>query len=51
MIFKIDREPMFIWRVTRKKYGNAPEYLKGLRQLIDDMYNKLVTDDKAADNK
>ena len=51
LIFKIDREPMFIWRVTRKKYGNAPEYLKGLRQLIDDMYNKLVTDDKAADNK
>ena len=51
LIFKIDREPMFIWRVTRKKYGNAPEYLKGLRQLIDDMYNKLVTDDKATDNK
>lgn len=35
-------EPKFIWKVTKKKFGNAPEYLAGLKNLLNDMKNKLT---------
>lgn len=30
-------EPRFVWRVTKKKFSNAQEYLQGLKNLIKDM--------------
>lgn len=35
-------EPKFIWKVTKKKFGNALEYLAGLKNLLNDMKNKLT---------
>jgi hypothetical protein len=34
--------PQFVWKVTRQKFGNAAEYLTGLKQLMTDMRNRLV---------
>ena len=42
VIFKVEKEPLFIWRATRKKYSSAPEYIDGLRDLIDNMMDMLV---------
>jgi transcription-repair coupling factor (superfamily II helicase) len=36
--------PQFVWKVTRQKFGNAAEYLTGLRQLMADMKDRLVKD-------
>lgn len=33
--------PKFIWRVTKKKYGNAREYLDGLVNLMENMNRQL----------
>ena len=30
-------EPKFVWRVTKKKFSNAQEYLAGLKALVKDM--------------
>ncbi len=42
VIFKVEKEPLFIWRATRKKYSSAPEYIDGLRDLVDTMMDMLV---------
>lgn len=34
-------QPQFIWRVTKKKYNNAGEYLTGIKEIIKLMQNKL----------
>lgn len=34
-------QPQFIWRVTKKKYNNAGEYLTGIREMLKLMQNKL----------
>lgn len=33
--------PQFIWRVTKKKYNNAGEYLTGIKEMLKLMQNKL----------
>lgn len=35
-------EPKFIWKVTKKKFGNASEYLAGLKNLLNDMKKQLT---------
>lgn len=35
-------EPKFVWRVTKKKFSNASEYLSGLKNLVEDMHRQLV---------
>lgn len=34
-------QPQFIWRVTKKKYNNAGEYLTGIKEMLKLMQNKL----------
>lgn len=34
-------QPQFIWRVTKKKYNNAGEYLTGIKEMLKLMRNKL----------
>lgn len=34
-------QPQFIWRVTKKKYNNAGEYLTGIKEMLKFMQNKL----------
>lgn len=34
-------QPQFIWRVTKKKYNNAGEYLTGIKEMFKLMQNKL----------
>lgn len=34
-------QPQFIWRVTKKKYNNAVEYLTGIKEMLKLMQNKL----------
>ena len=34
-------QPQFIWRVTKKKYNNAGEYLTGINEMLKLMQNKL----------
>ena len=34
-------QPHFIWRVTKKKYNNAGEYLTGIKEMLKLMQNKL----------
>lgn len=34
-------QPQFIWRVTKKKYNNAGEYLTGIKEMLKLMHNKL----------
>lgn len=38
-------EPSFVWRVTRKKYSHAAEYLEGLKDLLGLMQEQLVHPD------
>ncbi len=41
-------EPAFVWRVTKKKYSSAAEYLGGLKDLLCVMQSALsITDQKA----
>lgn len=35
-------EPLFVWRVTKKKYSNAKEYLAGLNDMMDIMQSHLM---------
>lgn len=39
--FVTSQEPGFIWRVTKKKFSNAQEYLTGLKNLLNDMQNQI----------
>lgn len=34
-------QPQFIWRVTKKKYNNAGEYLTGIKEMLKLMQNKF----------
>lgn len=40
-------DPSFIWRVTKKKYSNAAEYLLGLQGMIQTMTDRLGVKDTA----
>ncbi len=42
LTFQVKNEPYFAWRVTRKKYSNAAEYLDGLYDMVQAMLNVLV---------
>ena len=39
--FVTSPEPQFVWRVTKKKFSNAQEYLAGLKNLLNDMQKQL----------
>lgn len=41
MKFVSGSQPQFIWRVTKKKYNNAGEYLTGIKEMLKLMQNKL----------
>ena len=38
---RMDANPALIWTVTKKKFTNAREYLKGLNALMDVSLEKL----------
>ena len=39
---RVDANPAFIWTVTKKKFTNAKEYLKGLNALMDAFIERLM---------
>ena len=39
---RVDANPAFIWTVTKKKFTNAKEYLKGLNALMDVFVERLM---------
>ena len=39
---RVDANPAFIWTVTKKKFTNAKEYLKGLNALMDVFIERLT---------
>ena len=39
---RVDANPAFIWTVTKKKFTNAKEYLKGLNALMDVFIERLM---------
>ena len=39
---RVDANPAFIWTVTKKKFTNAKEYLKGLNMLMDVFIERLT---------
>lgn len=39
---RVDANPAFIWTVTKKKFTNAKEYLKGLNALMDVFMERLM---------
>lgn len=41
-------EPSFVWRVTKKKYSNAAEYLNGLKDMLEIMKAQLVKPERSA---
>ena len=40
---RVDANPAFIWTVTKKKFTNAKEYLKGLNALMDVFIERLMS--------
>lgn len=42
MQFVTVKEPMFVWRVVRKKFRNQGDYLDGLKEMTERMYNMLT---------
>ena len=42
MQMRVDANPAFIWTVTKKKFTNAKEYLKGLNALMDVFIERLM---------
>lgn len=40
--FVTSPEPKLIWKVTKKKFANASEYLTGLKNLLNDMQKQLT---------
>lgn len=38
----VHNSPEFVWRVTKRKYANAGEYLEGLLDMVDIMENTLL---------
>lgn len=42
LTFVTKNEPAFVWRVTKKKYSNAAEYLAGLKDMMMLMDSSLV---------
>ena len=46
LTFVTKSEPAFVWRVTKKKYSNAAEYLAGLKDMMKMMDSQLVKTEK-----
>ncbi|MDO5403663.1 MAG: transcription-repair coupling factor [Eubacteriales bacterium] len=42
LTFVTKNEPAFVWRVTKKKYSSAAEYLSGLKDMLVVMEDSLV---------
>lgn len=46
LTFVTKSEPAFVWRVTKRKYSNAAEYLAGLKDMMKMMDSQLVNNAK-----
>lgn len=42
MTFKVNTDPVFTWKVTKKKFSNAKEYLEGLKHMLEVMCSTML---------